>query len=173
MTKNIALIGFMATGKSAIGRKLAIKLDYKFVETDELIEKLAGKKIPEIFKDDGEPAFREYEIAVIKGIAESNNTIISCGGGVILNKINIDRLKQSGTVILLTAKPETILQRTKDDTSRPLLNIDNEEGKLNKIKEMLTQREFYYTTSADITVATDGKSHEKVIEEIIHLLQKI
>ena len=109
MNKNsIALIGFMATGKTSVGKKLAENLgkDYTFIEMDKMIVEKAGKSIPEIFTDDGEIRFREYEIAVCKEVSNYDNVIISCGGGVVLNKINIDYLKKNCYIILLEASIE-------------------------------------------------------------------
>jgi shikimate kinase len=103
MKTNIALIGFMGTGKTAVGRLLAEKLNKKFLEQDSLIEQKAGKSIPEIFRQNGEISFRELEIAATKEIAREQNAVIACGGGVVLNKINIDRLKESSVVVYLTA----------------------------------------------------------------------
>ena len=92
MKSSIALIGFMGTGKTAVGQALAERLGKEFIETDTLIEVKAGRSIPEIFRRHGETAFRELEIEAIKEIAGRDNAVIACGGGVVLNKINIDRL---------------------------------------------------------------------------------
>ncbi|NQT04591.1 MAG: shikimate kinase, partial [Dehalococcoidia bacterium] len=92
MKSNIALVGFMGTGKTDVGRLLAGKLGKDFIELDELIEQKAGKTIPEIFQQDGEIAFRELEIEATGEAAEKKNAVIACGGGVVLNQINVDRL---------------------------------------------------------------------------------
>ena len=94
MKSNVALIGFMGVGKTAVGKALAKKLDWELIELDSLIEQKAGKPIPEIFEQDGEIAFRELEIEVAKDVSQGENTIIACGGGIVLNQINIDRLRQ-------------------------------------------------------------------------------
>ena len=121
--KNIVLIGFMATGKSSVAHLLAKRLNKRVVSTDSLIEKKSKKTIPQIFKQDGEIRFRELEIQVVKKVSEMKNVIVDCGGGVVLNKINIDRLKKNGIIILLTAKPEEILKReNKEKGARPLLS---------------------------------------------------
>ena len=122
MKSNVALIGFMGVGKSAVGKALAERLGKKYVEVDSLIVQKAGKSITQIFQEEGEIAFRELEIEVIKEIALKKNQVIDCGGGVVLNKINIDRLKQNAVIIWLTASPEVILKRTTlDGDVRPLL----------------------------------------------------
>ncbi len=109
MKTNIALIGFMGTGKTAVGRVLAKKLGRKFIEMDGLIEQKAGKSIPEIFQQDGEIAFRELEIEVTKEVAGQQNAVIACGGGVVLNQINIDRLREGGSAVYHTDSPWAIL----------------------------------------------------------------
>src|ERR1035437_3779739 len=112
MKSNIALIGFMGTGKTAVGKLLAARLNKKFIELDDLIVQAAGKPITQIFEQDGEIAFRELEIAVVKQVAQRKRQVIACGGGIVLNRINIDRLKENGVVVLLTATPSVILKRT-------------------------------------------------------------
>jgi len=126
MKSSIALIGFMGVGKTAVGQALAEKLSRTFVEMDVLIEQKAGKPIPEIFQQDGEIAFREMEIEVAKEVSQGKNQVIACGGGVVLNKINIDRLKKGAVLVYLTASPEVILKRTSGDgDKRPLLKASD------------------------------------------------
>lgn len=169
MKSNIALIGFMGTGKNSVGISLAKKLNKKFVDTDMLIEKLAIKPIPKIFKGDGEIKFRELEIEAIKNASEMKNAVISCGGGVILNQINIDRLKKNSKIVLLTASPHVILERIKKDKqNRPLLKGSN---KLKKIKELLSLRNPLYKLSADHTIDTSKSNVEGTVGKIIKLLR--
>jgi len=124
MKTSVALIGFMGTGKTTVGKALAEKLNRQFIELDELIEKKAGKPISDIFKQEGEIAFRELEIEVTRDIANNKNVIIACGGGLVLNKINIDRLRKECIIVYLTASFGTILKRTSDDAGkRPLLAV--------------------------------------------------
>lgn len=166
---NISLIGFMGTGKSSVGRALARRLNRKFIELDALIEKDAGKSIPEIFKHGGEIGFRELEIQTIKNIESEKNVVVACGGGVVLNKINIDRLKEGGVVIYLTAAPNIILKRTsRDPLARPLLNV---EDPVSRIKELLKFRKPLYQRAADITINTTGLNIESVVREIIEKLK--
>ena len=108
MKTSIALIGFMGAGKTVVGKALAEKLGRKFIELDSLIEEKAGKSIPEIFRQDDEVVFRELEIEVTKDVADSKNQVIACGGGIVLNKINIDRLKKESVIVCLTASPKVI-----------------------------------------------------------------
>ncbi len=126
MKTNVALIGFMGTGKTAVGEFLAKKLDRKFVELDLLIERKAGKSIPEIFQQDGEIAFRELEIEATREVAKEKYLVIACGGGIVLNKINIDRLREGSRIVYLTASPRVILKRvSSEEGERPLLEVDN------------------------------------------------
>ena len=168
MKTSIALIGFMGTGKTAVGKILAEKLDKHFIELDELIEKRAGKSINEIFRG-GEIAFREMEIVAVKEVAGRKNQVISCGGGVILNRINIDRLKQESVIVLLTASPAIILKRTSTSNDRPLLNTND---RLQSIRELLKFRRPFYERAADITINNTGLSIEEVAARIIDKLRQ-
>jgi len=168
--KNIALIGFMGTGKTAVGQLLAKKLGRKFIELDLLIEQKAGKSIPEIFQQDGEIAFRELEIEVTKEVAGRKNAVIACGGGLVLNKINIDRLRKEGIIVYLTASPRVILKRvSSEEGNRPLLEVDNPTL---TIQELLKFRKPFYERAADITVNTSRLDINAVAERIIEKLRE-
>ena len=170
MKSNIALIGFMATGKSAVGRIVAGKLNREFVEMDDLVEQKAGKSIPEIFEQDGEIAFRELEIEVTREVSAGKNLVIACGGGVVLNKINVDRLKQGSIIVYLTASPEVILERVSGEgETRPLLNTTD---KMGEIRELLSFRKPFYERAADITIDTDNLDVEAVAEQILNRLKE-
>ncbi len=170
MKTNIALIGYMGTGKTAVGQSLAKKLDMKFIELDWLIEEQAGKKIAEIFRTQDETAFRELEIEATKKIAREKHSVIACGGGVVLNKINIDRLREDAVMVYLTASPVTILKRvSREKGQRPLLAVDDQ---LKTITDMLKFRKPYYERSADITINTSRLSIEAAAEEIIRKLRE-
>ena len=123
---SIALIGFMATGKSTVGKALkeCLGKDYKFIETDQIIIKMAGKSIPKIFEEDGEAKFREYEIEACRKAVRLSKSIISCGGGVVLNESNIEILKKTCHMVLLTATPEVIYNRAMKEgkENRPVIN---------------------------------------------------
>ena len=165
MRTNIALIGFMGTGKTAVGQLLAKKLDRKFIELDLLIEQKAGKSIPEIFQQDGEIAFRELEIEATKKIAKEQYSVIACGGGLVLNKINIDRLRESSKVVYLTASPRVILERVStEEGQRPLLEVDNPTL---TIRELLRFRKPFYERAADIKINTSKLDVNSVVEQII------
>ncbi len=165
MKSNIALIGFMGTGKTAVGRLLGEKLGREFIELDALIEKKVGKTIPEIFQQDGEIAFREREIEATREVAEKENAVIACGGGVVLNQINIDRLRKKSVIVYLTASPAVILKRTlSDKDERPLLVA---EDKAAKVERLLKFREPFYERAADITVDTSELEVTGVVEQIL------
>src|SRR5665647_2847369 len=140
-TSRIALIGFMATGKSTIGPLLAEKLGYVFVDTDEMVETAMGMKIFEIFNDLGEDAFREAEHQALKEVVVMEKVIISTGGGIILFGRNRKLLKEKTFVVSLTCQPETIFERVQGDHSRPLLRSDDPLG---QIMIMMAGRREYY-----------------------------
>ena len=165
MKTSLALIGFMGTGKTVVGKALAEKLGKAFTELDALIEQKAGKTIPEIFQQDGEVAFRELEIEVTREVSQKKNVVIACGGGIVLNKINIDRLKRESLIIYLTALPGVILKRTaSDENERPLLEVTN---KTSAIQRLLKFRKPFYERAADITVDTSKLDIDSVTEQII------
>ena len=170
MKTGIALIGFMGTGKTAVGEALAARLGKRFIETDTLIEKKAGRSIPDIFHQDGEIAFREMEIAIIKEIAREDNAVIACGGGVVLNKINIDRLKIKCNIINLKATPAVIAARTSGTRGdRPLLDVTDP---LARIREMIDYRRPFYRRAADIEIDTSRMDIDGVVRKIIRELEK-
>jgi len=170
MRTNIALIGFMGAGKTAVAKILAGKLGKKLVELDSLIELKAGKSIPDIFRQDGEIAFRELEIETTREVATGNNQVIACGGGIVLNKINIDRLKERAVVVYLIASPDAILQRIgADNTARPLLAKGD---KALTIRQMLEFRQPFYERAADIKIDTSGLDITTAAETIIARLEE-
>jgi len=170
---NIVLTGFMGTGKSAVGKLLAARLGWQFIDTDEMIEKEVGMKIPEIFARRGEPAFRDAETEAVRLVSLLDKMVVSCGGGVVLRSENMDELEKSGIVVCLTASPETILARTKNNTDRPLLKTKDP---LAKIKELLSARSGCYarchcaidtSTLSPAEVATAILSHPAVSARLL------
>jgi shikimate kinase len=169
MKSNIVLIGFMGTGKTAVGQVLATRLRLKLIEVDTIIAKTAGKSIPDIFKEDGEIYFRELEIKAIKKAATGKKQVIACGGGVVLNTINIDRLGATGVIVNLVASPGIIMKRTSDNQgSRPLLNIDRP---AECIKELMKLRKPFYERAADISISTSKLNIDTVVNKIIESLK--
>ena len=170
MKTSIALIGFMGAGKTAVGKALAKKLNRKFVDLDYLIKHKVGKPIPEIFQQDGEDAFRELEIEVAKEVSRDKNLVIACGGGIVLNKINIDRLKNDSVIVYLTASPRVILKRTSGDREgRSLLNVSD---RISVIRELLRFRKPFYERAADIKINTSKLDIDSVIEQVISRLKE-
>ncbi len=170
MKTNVALIGFMGAGKTAVGKALATRLGLEFVEMDDLIEQAAGKPIPDIFRDAGEIGFRELEIEVTQWAAEGTGRVIACGGGAVLNKINIDRLRETSRTVYLTASPAAVLRRTSTDpTERPLLKVDDPKQ---RVKELMAERRPFYERAADITVNTSRLTPEGVADEIVRALNQ-
>jgi len=159
----------MGTGKTAAGKALAQRLGKEFIELDALIELKAGKTIPEIFQQDGEIAFRELEIGVTKEVSQRKNAVIACGGGVVLNKINIDRLKEECLIVYLTASPRVILKRTSGDENRPLLKTAE---RALRIRELLKFRKPFYERAADITINTSKLDITSVVAQIINKLKE-
>lgn len=166
---NLILIGFMGTGKSTIARQLSQKLSLPFFEMDQLIVEQEGKEISEIFKENGEDYFRDLETSLLKNILQKNGGIISCGGGIVLRDENIKEMKEHGSVVLLTATPETILQRVQYSNSRPVLI-----GKknINDIAKLMEERQEKYFQAADITISTDTKSLARICDEILDVLTR-
>ena len=170
MKSNIALIGFMGTGKSAVGSELSRRLGIDLVEVDDLIAERAGKSIPEIFSEDGEAAFRKLETEAVAEVSRREGVVISCGGGVVLDPKNVDRLKTNSVVVLLTAPVKEILRRAdRDGGSRPLLNIPDREA---RVRELLTFRQPFYLRAADYIVDTSGLNPEEIAEAIIGCLME-
>ena len=165
--KNIVLAGFMGTGKTAVSTELARLTGYNNVDVDEEIEKTAGMSIPDIFEKFGEKHFRDLETEEIKKVCKGRNLIISLGGGAVMRDENMQALREGGIIVCLVAEPETILQRTGNDTNRPLLQV---EDPLKKINELLTLRKPYYER-ADEMVQTDSKSPLEVAEEILEIVK--
>jgi len=162
---NIALIGFMGTGKTAIGAKLAQVLGKEFIELDELIVEKAGKSIPQIFAEDGEIRFREYEMELCKEVSQREDVVIACGGGIVLNKLNIDYLRQSSVIICLKTSPEVIFQRISKDgkEKRPLLNKLDPKA---EIKKLLKFRSAFYNAATEHQIDTSRSTVDEVVERI-------
>ena len=167
---NIIITGFSGTGKSLVGKEVARRLNWDFIDTDEEIARLAGKSIAEIFQQDGEAKFRELERHIIEKACQQKQLVIAIGGGAIVDSQNYKLLAQSGLIICLEAKPETIYQRLFQDAAyssepevRPLLSDDNP---LERIRQLKASRQPYYA-NVDWTVHTDNLTIGQVAEEVI------
>ena len=163
--KNIVLLGFMGTGKTAIGKRVAERLEMEYLDVDNIIEKEAGMSISEIFSRFGEEHFRALESKMARKVSTYENKVISTGGGIVLRKENMDNLRQGSVLICLTARPEVILARTKKGHHRPLLEVDYP---LTTIKELLAYRAPFYA-QADYSLDTSDLTIDQVVEEVIKL----
>ena len=166
---NIFLIGFMGVGKSTVSNALQNTFAMDVVEMDEMIAKKNNMSISEIFDLHGEEYFRNEETNLLKEVGKEKNKIVSCGGGVAMREVNIQEMEKSGKVVLLTAKPETILARVKENHDRPLLENNKT---VEYVSELMEKRRPAYEAAADIVIATDGKSANEICEEIIAQVKK-
>lgn len=161
---NIVLIGFMGCGKSTVGKKMAGALSYEFGDTDAMIEEACKKTISEMFEEDGEEYFRNAETELLRKLsAEAKGLVLATGGGMPMREENATLLRKIGTVIFLEAKIETILDRLKNDTGRPLADGEDREMRLRLLYE---KRMPVYRQAADYILDTEGKSFYAIIEEI-------
>ncbi len=165
--RNIILIGFMGTGKTTVARLLADRLQMEFIEMDSLIEEEEGLSIREIFERYGEDYFREKEAEVVRRVSEMEGVVVSTGGGVVLKRENMQRLRRKGVIVCLTASVEEILQRTGRSKTRPLLNVREPEK---RIRQLLSEREPLYA-QADLVVQTDHLSPEEVTDRIVSAVE--
>ena len=161
---NIFLIGFMGCGKSTVSAYMAKEYGMDVVEMDEEIVRREKMRIPEIFECKGETFFRDAESKLLQELEKQDNKVVSCGGGAILRKENVELMKKSGTIVFLTAEPETILERVKDDDNRPLLKGNKN---IEYIKELLEKRYPQYEIAADLGIKTDKKEVKDICKEIL------
>jgi shikimate kinase len=164
-TRNIVLVGFMGTGKTAVGKALAARLGLTFVDMDAVIEQRAGKPITRLFAEDGEPAFRAMERQLVQELAGQHGLVIAAGGGIVLNPDNIRDFSGSGLVVCLQAAPETILRRVASETHRPLLP---QRDKLERIRALLKARRPLYE-AIPCRMDTTGFGVDEVADRIAAL----
>ncbi len=160
---NIILVGFMGTGKSAVGKRLAGKLKSRFVDMDEILETRAGKLISLIFAEEGEARFRSMERELAQELAQEQGLVIATGGGIVLNPDNIGDFGRSGMVVCLSAAPAEILRRVRNSTHRPLLNQPDPGA---AIRQLLAKRQALYDAIA-CQVDTTGKTVGAVAQEVL------
>ena len=166
---NIVLIGFMGAGKSTISEFLKTAFAMDVIEMDQIIAEREGMSISDIFEVYGEQYFRDLETNLLIEMQSRTNVVISCGGGTPMRECNVVEMKKNGRVVLLTAKPETILDRVKDSHERPL--IENNKT-VSFIAELMEKRREKYEAAADIVIETDGKAELQICEELIHRLRQ-
>jgi shikimate kinase len=160
----LALIGFMGAGKSSVGRLVAGVLHFNLLDTDELIESRTGRSISEIFAQQGEPAFRELERLVVRELESHSQTVISTGGGLPVKPENLASLKSHALVVCLWAAPETIWERVRSQTHRPLLK---DPDPLAKIRQLLLAREPFYR-QADVLINTENRGIHEVAQQVVY-----
>ncbi len=163
--RNIVLVGFMGTGKTTVGRLIAEKTGMPLLDMDSIIVERAGKPITQIFADEGEAYFRKLERELVQELAATEGNIISTGGGIVLNPDNIADFEKTGLVVCLLADAETVLDRVRHDTTRPLLAGDKEA----KIVELLESRKALYESIAHKIDVSGRPSPVPTAQEIIDL----
>ena len=161
---NIALVGFMGTGKTSVGSLVASLLHFQMLDTDQMIEEGAGRSISQIFAQDGEPKFRALERQVVESLAGTKGAVISTGGGLAANRDNLENLKKHSLVVCLWASPETIWERVRHQSHRPLLHDPQPQE---KIRRLLAEREPFYR-QADVLIGTDQRSVREIASHIRH-----
>ena|SRR5437868_9624774 len=161
---NLALIGFMGSGKSSVGRLVAAGLRFEFVDTDHLIEQRAGKSISEIFSQEGEAAFRIMETQLVAEMATWKSTVISTGGGLAANAANLGSLRQHALVVWLWASADALWQRLRHQSHRPLLQDPDPPA---RIRELLAVRAPFYK-QADVLVNTELRNLREVADHVLH-----
>ncbi len=169
---NLTLIGYRATGKTTLARLLAERLGWEWIDADVEIERRAGKSIARIFAEDGEPAFRDLEAAVIADLCRRDRLVLAAGGGAPMRSENRDSMRDAGKVVWLQALPETIHRRMAGDATtagrRPNLTS---QGGLDEILNVLAQRESVYRDSAHVEVDTEGQTPDQLVDTILDRLQ--
>jgi shikimate kinase len=163
---NIYLVGFMGTGKTTVGKELAKRKNWSFVDLDDLIELRERMTIVEIFAQKGEPYFRRREKEILKEVAKEKNFVVACGGGIVLDEENVKIMYETGIPICLVATPEIILKRTEGFSYRPLLNTANPKE---RIEELLQKRAPFYAR-IEKKIDTSNLTVEEVVEQILKLI---
>lgn len=162
---NLILVGFSCSGKTTLGRNLARRLRLRFVDTDRFIEDMTGRTIPDIFREDGEPAFRAIEREAIARICADSNQVVSTGGGAFVDTANRARLRDGNLVIHLQVRPETVVERLRNSRSgrpRPLLDAPDP---LARVMELMAARREAYT-AAHVTIGVDDRSRYEIVGEL-------
>lgn len=166
---NVILVGYMGCGKTTVGKNLARNCNLTFLDTDEEIEKLQNRTISEIFECDGEKAFRDMETEYLRALLSQDidGVVLSTGGGMPVREENRELLQKLGLVVYLKAEPETVYERVKGDTKRPLLQCADP---LQKIKDMTAMRAPLYEQAANQTIAVDDMKQSEIAEMIAELM---
>jgi shikimate kinase len=167
---HVLLIGFMGAGKSTVGRLIAKRLGLPFRDTDEMVERAAGRSVREIFEQDGEPAFREQETDALRALEDAEPSVVACGGGIVTTDASRALLEGLGTVVYLRVSAAETLARVGNDETRPLLSGPG--GQL-AASVLLEAREALYCAAADFVVDTAGLTAEQVAEQVLLGLEEL
>lgn len=167
--RNIALVGFMGVGKSTVGQILASNLGFEFVDTDRVIESATGRRIADIFAQDGEPAFRALESSLATQLEARSGLVISTGGGFVVNPSNLESLRRHALVVCLWASPGVIHERVRHQSHRPLLQTPDPQA---KIAELLEKRRPAYQES-DILVGVDFRSASETARQVANSFRRL
>ena len=168
--KNVILIGFMGTGKTSTGKMLASKLGCAFIDMDQKIEEEAGKRIPEIFAQQGEAHFRQLERDLVERLSARRHAVISTGGGPVKNPENVTTLNKRGRIICLSASVDAVLERTKRHGTRPVLDQADQGDRRKAVESLMEERKNLYQ-QADFTIDTSDLSPLQVVENIVRYLK--
>lgn len=163
-TKNVYLVGLMGSGKTTIGRSLAKRLGFGFVDSDREIEARTGVSIPTIFEIEGEDGFRKREAQVIAEVSRQSGVVVATGGGAVLRPENRENFRSHGFVVYLNVPPQTLWERTRHDRNRPLLQVADP---LLKLKELFDQRDALYREVADLIVDGSRINAQAVLQLLI------
>ena len=166
--RNIYLVGFMGTGKTVTGKEVAKRLNQQFLDLDFLIEEREKKKISQIFAEDGEAHFRSLEKQVLREVSEGEDLVVSCGGGIVLDRENIQIMKKAGLMICLSSRPGVILRRTQGYNHRPLLEVDDPKK---RVEELLKIRAPFYA-QADYIIDTSDLAVSEVTNKVLEIARK-
>lgn len=166
---NLFLVGPMGAGKTTIGRFLASDLSLEFVDLDTEIEHRSGADIPWIFDMEGEQGFRQRESRILAEVVSRSGTLLATGGGAVLSAANRKLLSERGYVIYLSATVNQLLERTKNDRNRPLLQVDNPRE---VIENLVSSRDPLYREVADLVVATGKRKPQLVADDIIQAIRQ-
>lgn len=153
----------MGSGKTSVGREIATRLGWDFVDTDDLVEETTGRRIADIFAQDGEAAFRLHESNAVKAVASRSHVVIATGGGAVIRRENVDALRASGVLVLLDASADAIYERIRHQTHRPLLQVADP---IRRIRELLDARRPFYE-QADVVVDTTGRAIDDIADEVM------
>jgi shikimate kinase len=165
---NVVLIGYRGTGKSTVGKRVAVRLGRPIISTDKEIVQRAGSSIPDIVAAHGWDYFRDLESTVCEELSGRDNLVIDTGGGAILRQNNVAALKRNGRLIWLTASVETIAARIGSDTQRP--SLTGAKSHVDEIRQVLSERMAKYHAAADVTIPTDGRSIDELATTILQHL---